>query len=420
MASRQRGRSPAAPLYHHHVRVVYYTHPAFLEPALSLVRELADQVELHLLLEVAPSAWRSAAFDLAPLRLAPGLVPADPVLAPAFPAEARAYWRHAATFNLVVHGSRGSFRPGSLAVGRDVLRYIRRVGPDIVHVDDTDVSPRLALVAPGLGRPPLVLNIHDPVPHPGEHGWRKDLARRLLYPRASRFVVFADRFRKPFANRVGIPLERVRAIRLAPYDILRAWAQVPEAQEDRLILLVGRLAPYKGLDILAAAARLAAERVPGLRVVAAGRPVRGYRPPPAASLSRGGRIEFRDGYLSNEELVRLIRRASVVVCPYLDATQSGVVLTAFGLGRTVIATTAGGLSEYVLPGVNGALVAPGDVAGLSNAIVALLLDPAERRRLEAGVRERPGQANWAGAARQLLDVYAQLAPSSALRGSDRA
>ncbi|HEX8940900.1 MAG TPA: glycosyltransferase family 4 protein [Candidatus Limnocylindrales bacterium] len=390
------------------MRIVYYTHPAFLEPCLELVRELAPEVELHLMLEVAPSAWRSGAFDLRPPAVGPGLVPADPLLAPAFPPAVREAWRRAASFQLVVHRAPQSLHPASVAVGRDVLRFIRAVRADLVHIDDTDVSPRLALVSPGLRRWPVVVNVHDPVPHLGEAGWRKTLARRLLYRRANRFVVFGDCFRRPLARRAGVSLAHVRSIHLAPYGVVGAWADGPAEQEERLVLLFGRLGAYKGIDTLVAAARLAAERVPGLRLVVAGRPLPGFRPSEPVPLANGGTVELRLGYLPPAELVRLVRRATIVVCPYRDASQSGVLLTAFGLGRTVIATTAGALPEYVRPGVDGLLVPPGDAAALADAMSALLTDPAARRRLEAGVRE-PGRPGWRAAAADLLAIYSELA-----------
>jgi glycosyltransferase involved in cell wall biosynthesis len=52
-------------------------------------------------------------------------------------------------------------------------------------------------------------------------------------------------------------------------------------------------------------------------------------------------------YLNNAETSELFERATLVACPNLDATQSGVVLTAFGFGKPVVATRVGGLPEYI-------------------------------------------------------------------------
>ena len=75
--------------------VVYYTHPALFEPALCLVQALSRHVRIHLLLEISAGAWQSAMFDARMDDLPSGIVPADPVLAPMFPAGVREFWQSA-------------------------------------------------------------------------------------------------------------------------------------------------------------------------------------------------------------------------------------------------------------------------------------------------------------------------------------
>jgi glycosyltransferase involved in cell wall biosynthesis len=52
----------------------------------------------------------------------------------------------------------------------------------------------------------------------------------------------------------------------------------------------------------------------------------------------------------------------------------------------VIATPVGGIPQVVESGVNGLLVAPGDIAGLAAAICRLLEDTALRERLGGAAR----------------------------------
>ncbi len=387
------------------MRVVYYTHPAFLEPALHLTRELGSRVELHLLIEVGPAAWQSAAFDVSRRQLDAGLVDADAILRDVFPPPVREYWRPAASVQLVVHDQPRSIHPASFRVGREFMRLVRQLQPDVVHVDDTDVSLRLALVASGLDDFPVVVSVHDPTPHSGEGNWRKTLSRRLIYPRAERFIVHSESLLQPFAARSRLSPGLISAIRLGPYEIYRAWAERPIERDEKMVLLFGRLSSYKGLDVMASAAQSVAERIPGLRVVVAGQPVSGYQPPQSANLVRGGRFEVRAGYLANADLTELVRRSAFVVCPYLDGSQSGVVLTAFGLDRTVVASAVGGLPEYVADGQTGLLVPPGDAPALAGALEELLTDSGRRSMLEEGVRAIDGPTTWAEAANRTIAVY---------------
>lgn len=388
------------------MRVVYYTHPAFLEPALQLAREMSSLAEVHLLLEVSPATWQSAAFDITRQPLPPGLVPADPLLTAHFPAGVREYWRDLASFHLVVHTSRRSWDPAAWAVTAHALQFIRDLQPDLLHWDN--VSRRVALSPFPLPRVPTVLSVHDPIPHRGEGTWQSAVRRRLMLARGGvdRYVVHNRALRAAFCRRYGVPEERTDVIHLGVYDILREWALPAVEPDERTVLFFGRLSSYKGLDTLYAAAPDVAASVPGVRFVVAGRPVPGYQPPPPPALPRGGSVEVVAGYVPNARLAALFGRATVVVCPYTDATQSGVVLTAYAFGRPVIATRVGGLPEYIRDGETGVLVPPDQPAALAAALIEVLSRPTLRRRLEEAARMVGGSdLSWRGTARRLLRVY---------------
>ena len=388
------------------LRIVYYTHTAFLEPALSLIHELSRRAEVHLLLEVGPGAWQTASFDLARRLLPAGLVPADEVLRDAFPEAVRVYWQSTASFNLVIHQERRSLHPNSWKVSRQVIEFVTKLAPTVFHVDDVDVSPRLALALRGLRRIPLVLNVHDPVPHSGESNWRKDLSRRLSYGRATQFVLHNHRLKDSFCQSYQLSPERVHVVRLGVYELFNAWSAASTLERDATILFFGRLSPYKGLDVLYAAMRHVARHVPGVRLVVAGRPIPGYQPPPPPLLGEPAIIDVVDRYLTNAELARLNQEASLVVCPYLDATQSGVVLTAYAFGNPVVASDVGGLTEYVVHGETGWLVPAGDPEALASALTRLLRDAPLRAQLRQGVKgfvQR--ELGWDRVAEEMLAVY---------------
>jgi glycosyltransferase involved in cell wall biosynthesis len=391
------------------VRVVYYTHPAFFEPALCLVRELSRRIEVHLLLEISPGAWQIAAFDVRQQRLPRGLLPADEILRDAFPGGVRDYWRSAASFHLVVHSSARSLHPSSWLTSRQAWRYAAARRANVLHIDDVDVSPRLALALPASRVPPIVLAVHDPEPHSGERNWRKTLARRLAYRRAQTFVLYNAESQPAFAARYGIDPAAVQATRLGVYDVFPQWPSAA-GLPPHSVLFFGRLSWYKGLDTFYDAARMVAERLPGVTFVVAGRPVEGYTPPPPPVLPHGGIIRLIDGYVSNSDAAALFRSASVVVCPYRDATQSGVVLTAFAFGVPVVATAVGGLPEYVIPDRTGILVPPGDPKALAAAIERIVRDPALASRLSRNiVTAASEELAWRHTADALLRVYERAA-----------
>ena len=389
-------------------RVVYYTRPSFLDSALGLVRALSRQVELHLLVELAPEGWQNSLFDLAPVALPAGLVPADSVLRGSFPAGVHACWQEAASFHLAVHNCRRSIHPATWSVNRQVLRFVHSLEPDLLHLDDVT----LRLLPWGLGRIPLVVSVHDPEPHTGEGGWRDDLARRLTFRHAQRFILHNQALQERFWRTYRLPRERVDAIPLGVYDVYREWIGRPVRANSRTVLFFGRLSPYKGLEALCQAAPLVAREVPGARFIIAGRPQPGYRLPRLPGLPNGGRFEVICYYIPNRGLAVLFQRASVGACPYASATQSGVVLTAYAFGKPVVASAVGGLPEYVSEGRTGLLVPSQDAGALAAALVRTLTDQRLQWRLRMGVaRARHGRLSWGSIARHTAEAYARTLAS---------
>ena len=97
----------------------------------------------------------------------------------------------------------------------------------------------------------------------------------------------------------------------------------------------------------------------------------------------------------------------VIVCPYTDASQSGVVLTAYAFGKPVVATRVGGLPEYVEDGVTGLLVPPRNPQALAEALVRLLRDPDTQRTLSQGIRHNEA-LSWESIIKRTISVYEQV------------
>ena len=72
-------------------------------------------------------------------------------------------------------------------------------------------------------------------------------------------------------------------------------------------------------------------------------------------------MRLEDKYISNEEVAVYFAAADVVVLPYLEASQSGIVPIAYSFNTPVISTRVGGLPEAVIDGETGLLVDPGSL-----------------------------------------------------------
>ena len=386
------------------MRVVYYSSSIQLEPVLALSVEMSRLVEFHLILEMSPESWSSALFDVRPQRLPSGVIPGDAALCEVVPAAIRARWQCNSSFNLVVHNFSRSLHPKTWRVSLQAARFVRSLRPDVLHLDN--LSLRMAPALWLLRATPMVLTLHDPEPHSGEGNWRGNLTQRLTFPFVDRFLLLNQTTGPNFSVRFGIAPERVDYTHLGLHGMCKEWLQVPPQQEERTVLFFGRLSQYKGLDVFYEAAAIVARRLRGVRFIVAGRPFPGYVPPEPPRLSNEATVEIIDRYMHNRETAELFSRATVVACPYLDATQSGVVLTAFAFGKSVVATRVGGLPEYVHDGVTGLLVEPGDAVGLAAATIRLLEDSALRTRLATGIaREAAAALSWTRAAEKSVESY---------------
>jgi glycosyltransferase involved in cell wall biosynthesis len=126
--------------------------------------------------------------------------------------------------------------------------------------------------------------------------------------------------------------------------------------------------------------------VPGIRVVCSGGGTLG---PVMAALSASAGVDGMIDWLGHREDMPTLYAAADIVC--LPSRAEGlplVVLEAMAAGRAVVAARAGGVPEAVLDGVTGVLVDPGDVAGLADAVVALLTDDAVRSAMGRAARVR--------------------------------
>lgn len=232
----------------------------------------------------------------------------------------------------------------------------------------------------------VALIVHDPAPHSGtDANISQGAYRRWLRENADLLIVHGAYCREALLA-LGYPAARVITIN---HGVLMEPARLDaSAGEPGRVLMFGRMEAYKGLEQLLDAAQLLHTRGLGFQLVIAGAGPEQARlgARMAGMVEAGVRMEVIDRYLEPDALEHELARASFVVAPYLDATQSGVLASTFANGRPIVATAVGGLGDVVHDGENGRLVPPRDPAALAEAMAALLTDPSLAMRLGEGAR----------------------------------
>lgn len=100
-----------------------------------------------------------------------------------------------------------------------------------------------------------------------------------------------------------------------------------------------------------------------------------------------------DRYISNEDVSAYFCSADVVILPYVDATQSGIVQIAFGVHKPVITTRVGGLPEAVDDGYTGLLVEKESPQALAETIIRYYTEDCEET-FSREIVKRAMQFGW--------------------------
>lgn len=152
---------------------------------------------------------------------------------------------------------------------------------------------------------------------------------------------------------------------------LEAKAKLHLPADSQVLLYFGLIRPYKGLEVLLDAfAKLPSPPERPVHLVIAGECYGEWEPyqrridaNPAAQ-----RIQTHERFISDREVGIFFGVARLVVLPYRRASQSGVTAVALHYGKPIVASDVGGLSEYIMPGRTGELVAPSDASALAHSL----------------------------------------------------
>jgi glycosyltransferase involved in cell wall biosynthesis/peptidoglycan/xylan/chitin deacetylase (PgdA/CDA1 family) len=212
---------------------------------------------------------------------------------------------------------------------------------------------------------------------------------------------------------------------LAPQD---AAERRGSSQEPEVLYLGGFEDPSKGGDVLVRALPELLGRWPAARFTLAGP----ADPPPALlALERENPTVRWAGWLDEQPKQDALGRCEVFVMPSLSEGLPVALLEAMVWGRAIVASNIGGIPEMVSR-LEAALVAPGDIDALIEAVSALLADESERRRLGAAAHARALAFGEHEVSDRLDAFYRELAgiegdhageeqkPSGPLRGRSRA
>lgn len=245
---------------------------------------------------------------------------------------------------------------------------------------------------------PYVPVIHDAAKHPGDPDWFFDwrLKRELDSARAA--IVLSEAVGRCIAQlRPGLALINSQLGAHLPFHSVSTMPQWD-------FLFFGRIVNYKGLDLLRDAWRSLWSVCPGatLRVLGNGNVEHC-----AHGLIGMPGVTVEQRWVPDSDLGPEIASARILVVPYREASQSGVVPIALALGLPVIATSVGGLPEQVKDGESG-LVVPAEADALASAMRRMLCPKLFGQLTEGAKEQSASLLDWGTTARLLRADLHQL------------
>jgi len=273
-----------------------------------------------------------------------------------------------------------------------VARFLDAFEPEIVHVateGPLGLTGRRYAVRRGI---PLVTSYHTNFPQYARHygagaleplvwKWLRWFHRPAVLTQTPGEAVAAELKRRGIGN----PVVWGRGVDTAHFHPGRrsaGWRRWLAGGDDTAIVLhVGRLAPEKNIDVLAAAWTAARERA-GQRATFV---LAGEGPETRRLLTRLPWVR-QLGFLDRGRLADVYASADICVLPSKTETCGLVALEAMASGLAVVAADAGGFRESITHGQNGILVAPADATGFAAEILSLVIAPPRRAGIATAAR----------------------------------
>lgn len=271
--------------------------------------------------------------------------------------------------------------PRSLMTLIKVSDDMRKDGIDVVHILAGPAEPWLSVLALLLHNLPVVTTLIVPVANIGEplSGWVTPI-NYLLTHGSDLVIVNGYNQLSSVQQQYKVASDRLVHIPLGARTTSVHWLSGNVQEEAGAVLFFGRADPHKGLEYLIRAQPQITKRLPQARFLIAGRG--GEIARCRNMIEDESKYEIYEGHIPGDMMAELFARASLVVLPYITASTSGVLLTAYQFGKPVVATNIGALPEYVLDGVTGLLIPPANVERLAEAVTYLLFD--DMLRLQMG------------------------------------
>jgi alpha-maltose-1-phosphate synthase len=296
--------------------------------------------------------------------------------------------------------------PRNLLIYHQTMNMINTYKPEAVHFQ---FNFRWMFFLPILRKYPSVVTIHDVVPHLGTSFLNSRFQRFNVFLMSRFFnqiIVNGETLKEQLISEYSIPRKKINAVPIWGHNvqIIKKYSESTYSEKGKTVLFFGNISKYKGVEYLIKAEPLISRELPGTKIVIAGKGK--YFEVCKKLIVNRDNFEIHNHYINDKKAADLFQNCSLVVLPYIDASQSGVVPLAYAFKKPVIATNVGCLPEIVDDGKTGYIVPPKDPDTLAQKIIKLLKNEGLRELMgENAYRKLETDLSCDSISKQITAVY---------------
>lgn len=257
-----------------------------------------------------------------------------------------------------------------------LIKYLFLSKVDIIHVQwlrfNVFEGIFFTLLARSL-RIKIVYTAHDVLPHMKDNVYNR-IVFYIIYHLQNKIIVHTEFIRNRLMKEFNVSSSKLIIVKHGVYQVeenkeitkVIAKSSFGLKESDKMILFFGIITKYKGLDILLKAFQEFQRYKSDYYLIIAGRVAKEYQFTYEEIIREydNSNIIQQLRFINDQEKEYLFKAADVVVLPYIEASQSGVLFMSYAYGRPVIAPIIGGFPHDIINKKTGLLFAAGDSASL--------------------------------------------------------
>ncbi len=269
----------------------------------------------------------------------------------------------------------------------------------------------------------VVYTAHNVQPK-GQNTRLNQILFRLIYMNVNHVICHSNDMKHKLMSRYQVPSDKITVAGHGLFDEIPMTLMGQDEARQRLgldpdvrvVLLFGRIRPYKGYEIAFQALEYLSDATPPVMYLVAGEAVRWQHQNYLDKLKASVRekklddvVRFDDFHIPEADLGLYFQAADVALLPYTEGDfQSGVLFLAYRFGLPVIASNVGSFPDDVVSDVQGYIFEAGNPRSLAASLERFyqcLYPKADLRQSIRAYTEK--QYSWEQAAAVTYELYQQ-------------